>query len=466
MRYASTTLLALAALALPAAQALELRPAAHKRAPDAPIHHPRAVGHIEKRYPPGRATTYVPTTTPAYAAAAATSSPSSTTTGAPASQTTPAPGQFQSGTTRALVAATTTLASTCAPPYVGTSMITGTGTQPRPTSFVKKVALKDKFLSVDGSPFIIVGPNIYWLCQDENYGPLGSYTDKGRIREALAIAVAMGANTIRALTCGISIGTYLGTNPYNLEPTVGKINPAAWDVRDYVLFAAREYGLRVIMTLTDNYAYYHGGKYDLLNFRSGSLANGGAAFYSNRAVISAYMFYIQQFMTRTNSYTGVKYVDDPTILAWETGNELGGYINAEMWPPALWTQQLNTFIRKYDKNHLLLDGMLPFRYRSNGFWNYTNNAAAPGLSSRYVQIMTDHGYPRNLGILSHEMGQINNAYYSKNFLIGEYDWTSTQSATPLATYLSMIESYKPNVGECVRAFHPFFLRFSPPSFAR
>ncbi|GAA5820854.1 hypothetical protein JCM3770_007269 [Rhodotorula araucariae] len=446
MRYASTTLLALAALALPAAQAFELR-AAHKRAADAP--------HLDKRYPPGRATTYTPSTTPAYAATPASAAPtassssSSSSAGAPATQTTPAPGQFQSGTTRALVAATTSTATTCAPPYAATSMITGTGTLPRPTSFVKKVGLKDKYLSLDGQPFIIVGPNIYWLCQDENYGPLGSYTDKGRIREALAIAVAMGANTIRALTCGISVGTYLGKNPYNLEPAFGQINQAAWDVRDYVLFAAREYGLRVIMTLTDNYAYYHGGKYDHLNFKKGALANGGAAFYTNRAVIGAYMYYIGQFMIRVNSYTGVAYVDDPTILAWETGNELGGYINAEMWPPALWTSQLNTYIRKYDKNHLLLELTLTRLLGSNGFWNYTNNAAAPGIGSRYSQIMTDHGYPRNTGILSHEMGQLNSAYYGKNFLIGEYDWTSTQSSTPLATYLSLIESYKPNVGDMI-----------------
>lgn len=32
---------------------------------------------------------------------------------------------------------------------------------------------------------------------------------------------------IRAHSCGISVGTYLGTNPYNLEPTVNVINPAA-----------------------------------------------------------------------------------------------------------------------------------------------------------------------------------------------------------------------------------------------
>lgn len=90
---------------------------------------------------------------------------------------------------------------------------------------------------------------------------------------------------IRAHSCGISVGTYAGRNPYNLEPTVNNLNEAAvrlsslrwratlfngihrklktdlipldnsglqWDIRDYVLFAAREYGLRIIWVLTDN----------------------------------------------------------------------------------------------------------------------------------------------------------------------------------------------------------------------
>lgn len=34
--------------------------------------------------------------------------------------------------------------------------------------------------------------------------------------------------------------------------------------------------------------------------------------------------YIVNFVTHVNSYTGVAYKDDPTIIAWETGNELGG----------------------------------------------------------------------------------------------------------------------------------------------
>ncbi|GAA6005818.1 uncharacterized protein JCM10292_004648 [Rhodotorula paludigena] len=351
MRYASLTLLALAALACQFGGA-EAHDERVKR-------HAEFAHKLDKRYPPDRATTYSPTTTPAYAYETTSNAPTPTTSRSsvttPASQTTPAAGQFDPNSpTRALVAATTTWPATCAPTYVAPSMITGTGTLPRPTTFVTK-APREVFLRLNNQPFTIVGPNIYWLCQDENYGPLGSYTDKRRVREALAIAVAMGANTIRAHSCGISVGTYAGRNPYNLEPTVNNLNEAAWDIRDYVLFAAREYGLRIIWVLTDNYAYYHGGKYDYLNFRSASLANGGAAFYTNRAVISAYLWYIDKFMQRTNSYTGVRYVDDPTILAWETGNELGGYIEAEMWPPASWTTQINNYIRRFDTRHLLLE---------------------------------------------------------------------------------------------------------------
>lgn len=63
-------------------------------------------------------------------------------------------------------------------------------------------------------------------------------------------------------------------------------------------------------------------------------------------------------MQRINPYNGIAYKDDPTILAWETGNELGGYIEAEMWPPASWTRSVVSYIRAYDSNHLIIDGML------------------------------------------------------------------------------------------------------------
>lgn len=108
-------------------------------------------------------------------------------------------------------AMTTTRAASCAPTYVAAIMISGTGTLPKPSSFVKKSS--GQGLTLDGSNFRIVGPSasllltvkiahradldIYWLCSDENTAPMFGPVDKGRIREALAIAVAMGGNTVR-----------------------------------------------------------------------------------------------------------------------------------------------------------------------------------------------------------------------------------------------------------------------------
>jgi len=70
-----------------------------------------------------------------------------------------------------------------------------------------------------------------------------------RVREALAIAVAMGANTVRLTSCGVSVG---GAN--SIEPTLG--NYGNWDTHDYVIWAAGQYGLRVILPLTDNYSFW------------------------------------------------------------------------------------------------------------------------------------------------------------------------------------------------------------------
>jgi mannan endo-1,4-beta-mannosidase len=124
---------------------------------------------------------------------------------------------------------------------------------------------------------------MYWLCQDENVPGVipGTPTSKTRIREALAIAVAMGANTIRIISCGTSVGT-----PYSIESSLNKFGN--WDSSDYVIFAAREYGLRVVLPLTDNYDYYHGGKYTFLRWLGVSLDNYGIRFYNNTSVIRAY----------------------------------------------------------------------------------------------------------------------------------------------------------------------------------
>ncbi len=45
----------------------------------------------------------------------------------------------------------------------------------------------------------------------------------------------------------------------SFEPALGVFNAAALDAADYAIATAEKLGLRLVVPLTDNYAYYHGG---------------------------------------------------------------------------------------------------------------------------------------------------------------------------------------------------------------
>lgn len=242
----------------------------------------------------------------------------------------------------------------------------------------------------------------------------------------MAIAVAMGANTIRSHTLGISVG-----NALSVEPSLDVFNEAAFDIIDYALFAAREYGLRVIIPFSDEYDYYHGGKYTFLRWTNTSSEDRGAMFYTNPTVMLAFKRYINRIITRYNPYSQTYYYNDPTILAWETGNEYGGYIGRYGYPPLSFTDTIAGYIKGLDSRHLVVDG-------TNGFWNYTTRVVAPGVNSSNIDIMTDHLYPLNNPLMAKEQEIV--TQYRKAFLIGEYDWTGLYGGnTNLSSFLAAVE---------------------------
>ena len=57
--------------------------------------------------------------------------------------------------------------------------------------------------------------------------------------------------------------------------------------------------------------------------------------------LAGFKRYVRRLLLRKNRYTNVSLVDEPAVLAWETGNELVGV------PPA-WTRSVTAFI--YDRS--------------------------------------------------------------------------------------------------------------------
>lgn len=206
-------------------------------------------------------------------------------------------------------------------------------------------------LLLDGKRWTASGINAYWLGLDQNvipppgqpfYPPLNaSYPTFGRITEAMNTFNVLGINAVRAHTLGISVG-----NPLSLEPDLDVWNDRAFDTIDWAVYQAGTHGIRLQIPLTDDYDYYHGGKYVFLRWRGFNLTYTSPAspesmqFYTNETIIGDFKNYIHKLLTHVNPYTKLSYAQDPTIFAYETGNELSGVVWSDGDVPNSWTQDI------------------------------------------------------------------------------------------------------------------------------
>ncbi|KDE08737.1 hypothetical protein MVLG_01191 [Microbotryum lychnidis-dioicae p1A1 Lamole] len=323
------------------------------------------------------------------------------------------------------------------PPSEEPIVISGPGTLPRSDSYLTLDDARTGLL-LDDEPFRPVGINIYWLCNDENIEgrPKGYPTDKTRVREALAAAVAMGANTVRIGSCGTSLGFHDAIQP-DLHHYA---DDDGMDIHDYAIWAAGRYDLKVILTLTDNYDYYHGGKYTILRWLGEPTDDAGARFFADERPIQVYLRYAKWVLGRVNRYNNIAYGEDPTVSIIETGNELGAYMGKEGYPPLNWTDRVAQRIKQLAPLALVMDG-------TDGIYNWSTKATAPGLLSPHIDIVTDHPYPRDINLFRTQAQLAKSA--NKVFLLGEMNWLPTGATNAnLSDYLEVLDKY-PSVGVLV-----------------
>lgn len=285
--------------------------------------------------------------------------------------------------------------------------------QPTHAAVGKFVERSGSQLLLNGKPFRFSGANIYWLGLDENVGGI-NYPTAFRVDDVLATAQEMGATVVRSHTLGISTGCRLC-----IEPSLNVFNETAFQHVDYAIMAAKKYGLHLIIPLTDNFHYFHGGKHNFTDWRGIKDQN---QFYSNPIVIGDFENYINQILNRVNSYTHIAYKDDPTILGWETGNGL--------LAPSGWVQAIADYIKSIDANHLVIDG--------NTGQSYTSSTFSRDLTISNVDIYTGQYYPMNISALNTQAGQAQRA--NKAFIAEEYAWNNRGGGDPLPTFLSDIET--------------------------
>ncbi|KAI0189250.1 glycoside hydrolase superfamily [Astrocystis sublimbata] len=296
-------------------------------------------------------------------------------------------------------------------------------------------------LLVDGKQWKAVGPNVYWLGLDENVTPptgepydpatKSSYPTKERVTEVMAMVNALGGTMIRAHTLGVSVG-----NPLSIWPEKGVVNEEAFEIIDWAVYQAGVYGVRLLVPLADNYDYYHGGKYNFLRWAGFDLTQSKDSnnpqiqqFYTNSTIVDTFKEYITAVLTHRNQYNNLTYAEDPTIFAYESGNELLGPIWGDKNCPADWVRDVAKYVKNLAPEKLFFDG--------------TYGINDEHLVIEEVDVFSDHFYPPELIKLKLGINAVEKA--GKVYYAGEYDWTGPFLSLSLDSFLKVLED-SPAVG--------------------
>ncbi|HTJ37502.1 MAG TPA: cellulase family glycosylhydrolase [Dactylosporangium sp.] len=258
------------------------------------------------------------------------------------------------------------------------------------------VARQGSDLRLDGRTFRFAGSNNYYLM----------YSSPKMVDDVLGDAAGAGFNVLR--TWGFLEGSQNGVSFQSFDGTHPVYNdgPDGLARLDYVLKAARDNGVRLVIPLTNNWSDF-GGMDQYVRWRGGTYHDD---FYTDPVIRGWYKDWISHVLNRANSLTGVKYKDDPTVMAWELANEprCGGSgalpRSASCTDRTLlgWADDVTRFIHATDGHHLVGVGDEGFLCSDRASTDWTVNCA-DGVDSAAlaalpaVDLMSFHLYPDGWG---------------------------------------------------------------------
>lgn len=149
-------------------------------------------------------------------------------------------------------------------------------------------------------------------------------------------------------------------------------------------------------------------------------------FYTDPDIVLDFKEYVSVILNHVNPYTGIAYKDDPTILAWESGNEL-------YYPPYNWTVDLARLIKEeLGARQLFMDGRMVSR---TGFYSELEDPDQLSVYRNTVDIVSDHFYPMNVDKLLQMSATVRK--YGLPYVIGEIGWL--YSDVDVLTFLAALE---------------------------
>jgi len=252
----------------------------------------------------------------------------------------------------------------------------------------------------DGKPYYYVGTNFWY---GAILGSKGRGGDRGRLRRELDAMKSAGIDNLRIL-----VGSD-GQNgvPTKVEPTLqvepGVYNDTILDGLDYLLREMSRRKMVAVLYLNNSWEWSGGYGFYLEHAGAGRTpipAIDGYDKYmrhveqyaANERAHQLFYNHVRYILGRTNRYTHVRYVDDPTIMSWQIGNEPRAFGKEALPAFERWLAEASALIRSLDKKHLISIG-------SEGSWGCENDYGCYEriCRDRNVDYCNVHLWPYNWG---------------------------------------------------------------------
>jgi len=228
------------------------------------------------------------------------------------------------------------------------------------------ITVENGIFMLKGSPYYFIGTN-YW------YGAMiatkASYGDRERLLKELDQMKEAGINNLRI---------YVGSEgpddmPFRVTPTLqpspGMYNDDLLEGLDYLLSEMGKRGLYAILFLNNSWDW-SGGYSQYLNWNGyGTIPYPSvkpntwteficyaAQFIQCDECQRQFALHVRYIISRTNRYTGLKYIDDPAIMTWEIGNEPRAFSQDNIPAFRKWISSVASLIKELDPNHLVTTG--------------------------------------------------------------------------------------------------------------
>ena len=239
--------------------------------------------------------------------------------------------------------------------------------KPAEHSFIK-VNADGQFVR-DGKPYYFVGANFWY---GAILGSEGEGGNRERLHKELDFLKSIGINNLRVLVGADGENGIKTRVEPSLQVAPGVYNDTILAGLDYFMNELRERDMTAVLYLNNSWEWSGGYSVYLQWFGHGDAVVPAVDGWP------AYMEYVKQFpqsdsakalfanhvnyiVSRTNRYNQIKYVDDPTIMSWQIGNEPRAFSDENKEPFARWMADVAAQIKSLDPNHMVSSG-------SEGSW--------------------------------------------------------------------------------------------------